>query len=274
MSWFELESRRIYYEIHGKGEPLVLLHHGFGCSKMWQDLYPAFAEKGYRVILYDRRGYGRSDEGRGFPDFFVSDRFRPENREDLAALMGGLGITGFHLIGQCEGGVVAVDYAARYPVHVKSVVISSTQCFSPKPMPEWNVEKFTKSFKESPPEMQAKFKDWHGPDRAERLYEMFRTNGGAYGTGMFDLRGILPRVVCPALVLYPDRSALFDVEQGVAFYRHLPRGELAVLPYCGHNTYEYKPEEYTRISLDFLQRAVSRRYQEKDPGISATCCAT
>lgn len=274
MSWFDIKGRRIYYEIHGKGEPLVLLHHGFGCSKMWHELFPAFAEKGYQVILYDRRGYGRSDEGSDFPAFFVSDRFRPDNTEDLASLMGGLGITGFHMIGQCEGGVVAVDYASRYPIHVKSLVISSTQCFSPKPMPEWNIEKFPKAFRELPPDMQAKFIDWHGRDRAEPLYETCRTNGGAYGTGMFDLRGLLPRVTCPALVLYPDRSALFDVEQGVAFYRHLPRGELAVLPYCGHNTYEYKPEEYLRISVEFLQRAASTKYRGKDPGLMATCCAT
>jgi pimeloyl-ACP methyl ester carboxylesterase len=61
-------------------------------------------------------------------------------------------------------------------------------------------------------------------------------------------------VSCPALVLYPDRSFLFDVEQGVTLYRHLPKGELAILPNCGHNTYEEQPEEYIRIILSFLKR--------------------
>ena len=37
-------------------------------------------------------------------------------------------------------------------------------------------------------------------------------------------------------------------------YRQLPKGELAVLPACGHNTYQYKPEDYVRIVLDFLRR--------------------
>jgi pimeloyl-ACP methyl ester carboxylesterase len=55
-------------------------------------------------------------------------------------------------------------------------------------------------------------------------------------------------------VLYPDRSFLFDVEQGVAFFRHLVSGELAVLPKCGHNTYEYRPNEYVRQVLAFLKR--------------------
>jgi pimeloyl-ACP methyl ester carboxylesterase len=45
-----------------------------------------------------------------------------------------------------------------------------------------------------------------------------------------------------------------DVEQAVAFYRHLSRGELAVFPKCGHNTYEQRPEDYIRTILDFIIR--------------------
>jgi pimeloyl-ACP methyl ester carboxylesterase len=83
---------------------------------------------------------------------------------------------------------------------------------------------------------------------------MFKYGGGAYGTGYFDLRPTLKKVLCPSLVIYPDRSSIFDVEQGVSFYKHLERGELAVLPSCGHNTYEYLPADYVRISLEFLKR--------------------
>lgn len=102
--------------------------------------------------------------------------------------------------------------------------------------------------------IREKLIQWHGKDHAESFYNQFRTYGGAYGIGFFDLRTVLPSVSCPALVLYPDRSFLFDVEQGVAFYCHLPDGKLAILPNCGHNTYEEQPEEYTRIILNFLKR--------------------
>ena len=71
---------------------------------------------------------------------------------------------------------------------------------------------------------------------------------------IFDIRPVLPLVSCPALVLYPDRSFLFEVEQGVSFYRGLPKGELAVLPKCGHNTYEDKPDEYATHIINFLAR--------------------
>jgi pimeloyl-ACP methyl ester carboxylesterase len=109
-------------------------------------------------------------------------------------------------------------------------------------------------FRDLDPEVKAKLVEWHGTDHAESFYNQFRTYGGAYGTGVFDLRPVLESVSCPALVLYPDRSFLFDVAQADALYRHLPRGELAILPHCGHNTYDEQPEEYIRIIAQFLRR--------------------
>jgi pimeloyl-ACP methyl ester carboxylesterase len=75
----------------------------------------------------------------------------------------------------------------------------------------------------------------------------------------FDLRPILPMVPCPTLALYPDRSAIFDVEQSVAFYRHLARGEPAVFPKCGHNTYEQRPRTIRERSLILYGGAPSGR---------------
>jgi len=248
----EINGLKIYYEIHGRGDTIFLLHHGFGCTKMWKDVYPALVEAGYEVVMYDRRGYGRSEKGADFEEFYVSDRFRAESVEEMEGLRRVLDRKTFHIIGQCEGGVVAVDYWLKYPDRVKTMAVSSTQCFSQVSMPEFNRQKFPTPFHDLAPGLKEKLIDWHGEAHAEVFFNLFRTRGGAYGTGFFDLRGLLPSVSCPVLVLYPDRSALFDVEQGVSFYRHLPEGELAVLPGCGHNTYENRPEEYVRILLKFL----------------------
>jgi pimeloyl-ACP methyl ester carboxylesterase len=113
--------------------------------------------------------------------------------------------------------------------------------------------------------------DWHGA-AAESHYNQFAKYGGAYGSNYFDLRPILPSVGCSTLVLYPDRSSIFDVEQSTAFYRRLPRGELAVFPKCGHNTYEQRPQDYTRTVLDFLRRA-TRGEQDRAARPAMTCLA-
>jgi pimeloyl-ACP methyl ester carboxylesterase len=257
MPYITINNLKVYYESHGEGETLILLHHGFGCTKMWKDIWPALVKAGHRVVLYDRRGYGRSEGGAEYLEFYVSEEFRPDSVQGLAELKAHLGIGPCHLVGQCEGGVVAADYAAKYPDQVRSLVTSSTQCFSEIPMTELNAMKFAKTFSELDPELREKFLDWHGEKDAEPLFNQFRLFGGAYGKDYFDLRNTLRAVMCPSLVIYPDRSFIFDVEQGVAFYKHLLYGELMVLPNCGHNTYEERPAEYIQAVLDFHARLKS-----------------
>jgi len=257
LPYVKINNLDIYYESHGEGETLILLHHGFGCTKMWKDIWPALVKAGYRVVLYDRRGYGRSEGGAEYLEFYVSEEFRPDSVRGLAELKAHLGIGPCHLVGQCEGGVVAADYAAKYPAQVRSLVTSSTQCFSEIPMTELNAMKFAKTFSELDPELREKFLDWHGEKHAESSFNQFRLYGGAYGKDYFALRNTLRTVMCPSLVIYPDRSFIFDVEQGVAFYKHLLYGELMVLPICGHNTYEERPAEYIQAILDFHARLKS-----------------
>jgi 3-oxoadipate enol-lactonase len=253
MPFADIGGIELFYEIQGNGEPVVLLHHGFGCTKMWHDIIPSVTENGYKAVCFDRRGFGQSSLGKDFEGFYVSDTFRSASVNELEAFRDWLGIDSFHLVGQCEGGVVAVDYAARYPGRVKTIVMSSTLCYSSQSMTDFNASKFTKSFQELDPGLQHKLLEWHG-ERTEEFFNQFRQFGGAYGKDVFDLRPVLPTVQCPTLVLYPDRSFLFEVEQGVALYRHLPTAELAVLPDCGHNTYDDHPEEYAAHVCSFLNR--------------------
>ncbi|MBI5251689.1 MAG: alpha/beta hydrolase [Desulfomonile tiedjei] len=265
MPFAEINGVDLYYEIQGYGEPVLLLHHGFGCVRMWDKIVPRLVEHGYKTICYDRKGFGQS-EFAGFEDFYVSDQVRPESLSELESLRHWLGIDSFHIVGQCEGGVVAADYASQYPHRVKSMVASSTLCHSTVPLTELNASKFTKIFDELDPDLKEKLISWHG-ERTERFFNQFRLYGGAYGRDFFDLRPTLTLVTCPALVLYPDRSYLFEVEQGIAFYRHLQLGELAVLPDCGHNTYEEQPEEYVSHITNFLAR---HRFGEKAGQVSKT----
>jgi 3-oxoadipate enol-lactonase len=265
----DINGIELYYEIQGYGDPIFLLHHGFGCTRMWDKIVPHLVEHGYKTICYDRKGFGQSDYGAAFDDFYVSDRVRSESTAELESFRHWLGVDSFHVVGQCEGGVVAMDYAARYPDRVKDIVISSTLCYSTVTMWEFNTAKFTKTFEELDPDLKTKLSGWHG-ERTERFFNQFRLFGGVYGKSLFDLRPTLQSVNCPALVLYPDRSYLFEVEQGVAMYRQLPHGELAVLPDCGHNTYEEQPEEYAAHIVNFLAR---HRFGEQRAKIGKTARA-
>jgi pimeloyl-ACP methyl ester carboxylesterase len=253
MPFEKINNRNVFYEVHGEGETIVLMHHGFGCSKIWKKIYPALVDRGYKVLMYDRRGYGQSEPGEGFQEYYEGDQFRPESVIELRAVLDFFDIKECHLVGQCEAGVIGVDYSIKYPGQVKTLSTSSTQCYSEMPMEQMTAMKFVSKFVDLPPSLQDKMRDWHG-ERAEAAYNQFAKYGGAYGVGYFDLRPVLPFVPCPTLIIFPDRSSIFDVEQSVAFYRHLIKGELAVFARCGHNTYEQRPEDYVHTLLAFIDR--------------------
>jgi pimeloyl-ACP methyl ester carboxylesterase len=258
MPKININETDIYYEIHGTGEPLVLMHHGMGSSRMWEPFLPGFAKK-YKVILYDRRGFGRSGK-EDFREYYRSNDYIPNSVSELSLLLEYLNVKDHvYILGQCEAGVTGFHYAAENPGGVKAIAISSTMCCgrggTPQPsQPADN--KRRPSFNDAEPGFRKKLINWHDETYAPEFFSLFIEGGGAYGNGSepFDLRDTLEKVQCPALVLYPDRSSLFDVEQAVMMYRSLPAGELAVLPHCGHNTYEHQPEEYQRIILSFFAR--------------------
>ncbi|MBW1681555.1 MAG: alpha/beta hydrolase [Deltaproteobacteria bacterium] len=117
MPFMTIRGIRTYYETHGEGESLVLLHNGFSCAMMWD-------------ILYDRRGYGRSEEGPDFEGYYTGPRFREESVAAMEELLDILGIGDFHIVGQCEGGVVGVDFTLAHPHRVRTLTMASTLCFS------------------------------------------------------------------------------------------------------------------------------------------------
>ena len=88
MPFEKVNGRPLYYEVHGEegGDTIVLLHHGFGCGKIWGTVYPQLVAAGFRVVFYDRRGFGRSEGGDGFTEFYESDRYNPESVVELKAV--------------------------------------------------------------------------------------------------------------------------------------------------------------------------------------------
>ena len=254
MPYINLNELNVYYEIHGEGDTIVLLHNGFSCTKMWEGIYPRLVKAGYRVLMFDRRGYGQTDEGEHFAACYTGDDFRADSVATMALLMQALDMDRFHIVGQCEGGVVGVDYAVGFPGQVKTLATASTFCFSTIALEDFNRQKFPASFDLLPEGIQDKYVYWHGPERAEYFFNLCSQYGGCYGRGMFDLRPAIQAVTCPALVMYADRGHFFEVEQGVAFYRNLKNGELAVFPKCGHNIFEHYPAEYARQVVAFIER--------------------
>jgi 3-oxoadipate enol-lactonase len=111
-------SLNMYYEVHGKGKPFLLIS-GLGSDlNGWALQIPEFAKK-YRVITFDNRGSGRTDA----PDLPYSIRMMAE---DTVGLMDALSIEKAHVLGVSMGGYIAQELAIRYPGHVDSLVLVTT----------------------------------------------------------------------------------------------------------------------------------------------------
>src|SRR5215213_7322991 len=108
----EVNGARIYYEVAGEGEPLVLVHAGIADSRMWEGQFKAFAER-YRVIRHDMRGFGRTA--------LVDGAY--SHHEDLRTLLDKLKVERAHLVGCSMGGGAVLDFALEYPQRVGNLVL-------------------------------------------------------------------------------------------------------------------------------------------------------
>jgi pimeloyl-ACP methyl ester carboxylesterase len=98
---------QLYYEDHGSGEPVILIHGYPLNGASWEKQIPVLLKAGKRVITYDRRGFGKSSQPAAGYNY---DTFA----EDLSKLIAHLGVSGVSLVGFSMGGGEVVRYIGRY----------------------------------------------------------------------------------------------------------------------------------------------------------------
>ena len=107
-AYAELPGARIFYiDTGGSGVPVVFLHAATGSSRVWEYQIPAFTAAGYRLIAFDRRGWGRT----------IVDPAGPQSAtaaDDLRGLLDHLGITRVHLVGTAAGAFAALTSRSRF----------------------------------------------------------------------------------------------------------------------------------------------------------------
>ncbi len=113
----DVNGINLYYETHGTGRPLILLHGGLGSGEMFGPILPALVA-GHQVIAVDLQGHGRT-----------ADIDRPIDIRlmagDIAALIGQLGLDHPDVMGYSLGGGVALQTAVQHPELIRRLVIVS-----------------------------------------------------------------------------------------------------------------------------------------------------
>ncbi len=115
IGYASVNGTKLYYEITGKGTPIVFIHGIFSDTRNWKYQTDFFSKK-YKVICYDGRGYGRSD---------LPDSIHPFYQyEDLKCLLDYLKIKKAIVVGHSMGGVTAMDFAVHYPERVIALILA------------------------------------------------------------------------------------------------------------------------------------------------------
>lgn len=266
MPYLNVRGIDLYYEVRGDGEPLVLVHNGLGCTKSFAPQVKEFC-KHSTVIAYDRRGYGRSGHIRE-----LQKNWLEASVEELASFLDQLKIEKAQLCGVCVGGAIALLFGAQNPERTARVVVAGTSCYGE----ETTLPKALRVFpspEELPTDRLQKLVYCHGRLYARKLYRIFyeaiRDENG-YPFKGYDLRPILPRVVCPVVVIYGDRDPLFDLEQALTMHRHLPDADLCIIPRCGHLPNEERPQDFNREVVSFIHQP---RTPSKPRSLSPYLCS-
>jgi pimeloyl-ACP methyl ester carboxylesterase len=117
-AYADVNGLHLYYETHGSGRPLILLHGGLGAGEMFAPILPQLTAAGRQVIMPDLQAHGRTaDIDRPIDARLMAD--------DIAALIGHLGLEKSDLVGYSLGGGVAFWTAVKYPELVNRLVIVS-----------------------------------------------------------------------------------------------------------------------------------------------------
>ena len=256
----------------GPGRAVVLIHGWPLSGESWSDQVPAFTEAGYRVITYDRRGFGRSDKPKAGYDYDTLT-------DDLEAVLAALNVTDATLAGFSMGGGEVARYFTKYgPNRLHSVVFASAVPPYLLQVPGNPQGPLTAA---AAAEMTAGLTADQESFYADFTTQFFSVNGVFVVTeeqrqaaiaqtaqadksaalqsmqsfGVTDFREDLTKVTVPTLVIHGDSDAIVPFEgSGARTHAAIAGSELHVITGGPHGVNVSHAEEFNRVVLEFLAK--------------------
>lgn len=231
----------LYYEVHGDGEPLLLIHGGLGHGEYWSRQTAVLA-RDYRVIVVDSRGHGRST----FTDEPISYRLMAS---DLRALLDHLDVRAAHLVGWSDGGILGLELAIHHPERLLRVVAYGANFHPGGVKPDVMANPTFARF------VERAAADYQRLSPAPERWQAFLANiGQMWGSQPDYSRAQLAGISVPVLVLAGLGEEAVFVDHMRELHRRIPGSELQVMEGTGHFAMWDRPQAFNDIVLEFLRR--------------------
>jgi len=249
---------RIAYDVHGDGEPLVLIM-GLGYGRWgWEPVVEPLAAR-YRVITFDNRGYGDSDAP---PGPYTAAQLAG----DTLAVLDAVGVDRAHVVGASLGGAVAQELALRHGGRIEKLVLMATMSgasnMHPIPAPTLAlmaeaptldpavaIRRFVENALEPEPD----------PPLVDRIVAIrvakppdpagWAAQAAIWAT--FDAWAELPRIEAPTLVVQGEGDVVVDPRNAALLAERIPGAELRMVP-GGHLFFWNRPDALVSPLREFL----------------------
>ncbi len=242
----------MYYEVHGQGPPLVLLHGFFGTGHwQWKAFLPDLARE-YQLIVPDLRGHGRSTNPSGqFTHRQVAN--------DVFALLDAMGIKRFRTFGVSSGAQASLHMATQQPERVEAMVLGGGTSYWPTEARSIFASITYDGLAGIDNETWQTVRALHGDDKLRSLVDQFRGFKDSYEDVNFT-PPFLATIQARTLIVHGDRDAGSPVSIPVDLYRCIPNSYLWIVPNRGHVPFfdnspriEQERKMFTDTVLDFLR---------------------
>jgi pimeloyl-ACP methyl ester carboxylesterase len=250
----------MYYEIYGKGEPLILLHGGYGSSEMMGGMIEAFAKK-YQVIAVDSRSQGRTTDSDEKVLTYAQMAL------DVNGFMDKLQIKKAKFVGWSDGGDIALELALIHPEKISKAVIMGAN-FTGEVSgvfigidTTWRMNPADPLFAKTKKELAKYFSTYDrlAPDKSRIATARKKVTDNAYNNPKITLAQ-LNSIQVPFLVMAGDHD-MFTIEHTIALYKNLPQASLYIVPDATH----ISPWEEPELVHAEILRYLGKPYRKLDP---------
>jgi pimeloyl-ACP methyl ester carboxylesterase len=257
----DVQGHSIAYRQQGGGSPLLLLHGWPTNSREWHAQLEGL-DDGFRVVAWDALGAGQSSD--------PPEEFRLRDWADvLAAFLQALGPQGVHVGGLSWGGGLALELYRRHPAMVRSLILMGAYAGWAGSLPAETVQQRLELMERN---LQAPIEDWapalirtlvadDAPgeitdELASIIAELHpaATRIALRAFAEADLRGVLPQVDVPTLLLYGERDERAPRSVWEPLHSTIPGAELVLIPNAGHMIDMEAPGRVNEEIRAFLKR--------------------